>query len=86
MNKKIGVLLPVYKKDCIEFLKKSVGSILGQTSQNFHIYIGVDGPAGEEMEECLKKLDEEANITVVRFEINRGLACVLNDLIAICKK
>lgn len=86
MNNKIGVLLPVYKKDSIAFLKKSVGSILWQTLQDFHIYIGVDGPVGEELDKCLKKLSEEANITVVSFEVNRGLACVLNDLIAICKK
>lgn len=86
VENKIGVLLPVYKKDSIAFLKKSVGSILGQTLQDFHIYIGVDGPVGEELDECLKKMNEEANITVVRFEVNRGLACVLNDLIAICKK
>lgn len=86
MIMKIGVLLPVYKKDIIVFLKKSVGSILGQTLQDFHIYIGVDGPVGEELDDCLMKLDEENNITVVRFEVNRGLACVLNDLIAICKK
>lgn len=82
----IGVLLPVYKMDSIEFLKKSVGSILAQTMKDYHIYIGVDGPVGEELDECLKKLGEEANITVVCFDVNRGLACVLNDLIAICKK
>ena len=82
----IGVLLPVYKNDSIVSLKKSVGSILGQTLQNFHINIGVDGPVGDELNDCLMMLDEEANVTVVRYEVNRGLACVLNDLIAVCKK
>ena len=85
MNK-IGVLLPVYKKDSKAFLKKSVESILSQTLKDFHIYIGVDGSVGEGLDACLKKLGEETNITVVRFEVNRGLACVLNDLIAISKK
>lgn len=83
---KIAVLLPVYKKDSIAFLKKSAGSIVGQTLQNFHIFIGVDGPVGEDLDECLKTLEEKVNISVVRFGVNRGLACVLNDLITICKK
>jgi glycosyltransferase involved in cell wall biosynthesis len=84
--KKIAVLLPVYKNDSIDFLKKSVGSILEQTIRDFHIYIGVDGPVGPNLDECLKTFDQEINITVVRFEVNRGLACVLNDLLDICFK
>ncbi len=83
---KIGVLLPVYKNDGIEFLKKSVGSILGQTLYDYQVYIGVDGPVGEELDDCLMKLNQKSNITVVRFDVNRGLACVLNDLISFCKK
>lgn len=83
---KIGVLLPVYKKDSIAFLKKSVESIARQTLQDFHILIGVDGPVGGELDECLRNLEEKDNITVVRFGVNRGLACVLNDLITICKE
>ena len=84
--KTIAVLLPVYKNDSIDFLKKSVGSILEQTIRDFHIYIGVDGPVGPNLDECLKTFDQEINITVVRFEVNRGLACVLNDLIRIAKE
>jgi len=81
----VAVLLPVYRNDSINYLKKSVGSILEQTMDQFHIYIGVDGPVGPNLDECLKVLNQETNITVVRFETNRGLACVLNDLISICK-
>lgn len=84
MNK-ICVLLTVYKNDSVVYLKKSVGSILGQSLQDFHIYIGVDGPVGEELDECLRELEQNFNVTIVRFKTNRGLACMLNDLIAICK-
>lgn len=83
---KIGVLLPVYKNDSIEYLIESVESILRQTNQEFHVYIGVDGPVGEELDACLRELEQYTDITVVRFNLNRGLACVLNDLIIICKK
>ena len=78
---KIGVLLPVYLKDSIPYLSQSVESILGQTLQDFHVYIGVDGPVGNELNDCLLHLEQDSRISV-----NRGLACVLNDLIAICKK
>lgn len=85
MNK-IGVLLPVYVNDNVEYLTKSIGSVLKQTLQDFHIYVGVDGPVGQRLEEYLQELSQENNITIVRFEVNRGLACVLNDLLFICKK
>lgn len=84
--KQIGVLLPVYKKDSVSFLSSAVESILYQTYRDFHIFIGVDGPVGDELNECLKLLEQQSNISIVRFPDNRGLACVLNDLIAICKK
>lgn len=82
----VAVLLPVYKKDSIEFLSKAIASILMQSYKNFHIYIGVDGNVGENINQYFKLVKNNHNITVVRFETNRGLACVLNDLIAISKK
>lgn len=85
MNK-IGVLLPVYKNDSVDYFKKSIGSILGQGLQDFHVYIGVDGPVGNQLNGFLQEMDNEPMITVVRFHENRGLACVLNDLIAMCRK
>ena len=85
MNK-IGVLLPVYKKDSLYFLKESVGSILGQTLKDFHIYIGVDGPVAEDLKDYLKHLEKQQQISVVWGDENRGLACVLNDLLDICFK
>lgn len=81
MNKKIAVILPVYKKDKVEFLTKSVESILYQTYKNIHLYIGVDGPVGNDLREYLHSLEKQNTVSVVWFEENRGLACVLNDLL-----
>ena len=84
MSKKIAVILPVYKKDKPEWLHKSIDSILGQTYKDFHLYVGVDGPVGVELLavfKCYERLDE---VTFIKFEENRGLACVLNDLLDIC--
>lgn len=85
-NKRVAVMLPVYKNDRPDFLAKSVESILYQTYRNVHLYIGVDGPVGEILRENLEVLDRQNSVEIVWFPENRGLACVLNDLVAICKK
>lgn len=84
--KKIAVVLPVYKKDKVDYLSKAVESILYQTYKNIHLYIGVDGPVGDDLRENLHLLEKQNTVSVVWFEENRGLACVLNDLLDICFK
>ena len=84
MNNKIAVILPACKKDKPQWLRESVDSILAQTYRDFHLFIAVDGPVGDELQEALKNYEARQNITIVRFEQNRGLACVLNDLLEIC--
>ena len=86
MNSKVAVILPVYKKDGGEYLTKSVESILYQTYKNIHLYIGVDGPVGDDLRENLQLLEKQNTVSVIWFEENRGLACVLNDLLDICFK
>ena len=86
MNKKIAVILPVYKKDKIDYLRLAVESIVMQSYRDYHLYIGVDGPVGENLEDYLKHLEKQQQLSVVWFEENRGLACVLNDLLDICFK
>lgn len=82
----LSVILPVYKKDKVEYLSKSVESILYQTYKNIHLYIGVDGPVGDNLKEVLQLLEKQNNVSVVWFKENRGLACVLNNLLDICFK
>jgi glycosyltransferase involved in cell wall biosynthesis len=84
--KKIGVLLPVYKKDKEEFLRFSVDSIINQTYINFFIFIGVDGSVSDSLKRYLNELNHQPTIKVVWFKENRGLACVLNDLIKNAKE
>ncbi len=84
--KTIAVILPVYRKDNVEYLDKSVGSILNQTHIDLHLYIGVDGPVGNELREKLTLIERQDRVSIVWFEENRGLACVLNDLLDICFK
>ena len=81
---KVAVILPVYKNDKESYLRQSVGSVLSQTYKNCQLYIGVDGPINEGLSFVLKSLEQEGNVSVIWFEENRGLACVLNDLLDAC--
>ena len=86
MNRKIAVILPVYRKDKVEYLNKAIESIVMQTYRDYHIYIGVDGPVGDDINAYFEHIDNQNRVTIIRFEENRGLACVLNDLLDICFK
>ena len=86
MNSKIAVILPVYKNDKVKDLSLSIESILYQTYRHLHLYIGVDGPVGDELHKSIKLLEQQTVVSVEWFPENRGLACVLNDLLDICFK
>lgn len=86
MANTVGVLLSVYRKDNPEWLRQSIDSLLNQTYKDVCIYLGVDGPVGKELKNCLDGYVENKQVYIIRFEYNRGLASVLNDLIKHCKK
>lgn len=83
---KIAVILPVYKNDKVNYLSLAVESILYQTFKNIHLFIGVDGPVGEDLKDSLDVIDRQERVSIIWFPENRGLACVLNDLLDICFK
>lgn len=80
----IAVILPVYKNDKVPYIKLSFDSILNQTYKDIHLYVGVDGPVGMDLEKCLRDYEQLENVSVLWFPENRGLAIVLNDLLDIC--
>ena len=82
----IAVILPVYHKDKVEYICLAVDSILGQTYQSLKVFIGVDGPVPDDIKDCLAAYGKDERVQVVWFEENRGLACVLNDLLELCFK
>lgn len=83
---KILVLLPVYKKDNPKFFKESIESLLSQTFHNIKVLIGVDGPVEGELADVLKLYAVNDKVQLVYFSENRGLACVLNDLLDIARE
>ncbi len=84
MNTKIAVVLPVYHKDKVEYIRLSVDSILGQTYRDVKVFVGVDGPVGDDVKNCMLDYENDKRVQVEWFEENRGLACVLNDLLKLC--
>lgn len=81
---RIAVILPVYRKDKVKYLHLAVGSVLNQSYSNFKLFIGVDGPVDEDLKECLVTYERRESVKVFWFPENRGLACVLNDLLDGC--
>lgn len=82
--KDIAVILPVYRKDKVNYLQHAVNSILEQSYPNLKLFLGVDGPVEEDLRECLEAYERQGNVKVFWFPENRGLACVLNDLLDCC--
>lgn len=82
MNKTVTVMLPVYKKDNLAFFEESLASVLGQTYQDIIVLVGVDGPVEGELAKKLNEIESNERVEIIRFKENRGLACVLNDLVA----
>ena len=84
--KRIAVLLPVYKNDRIDYLNKSVRSILNQSYAGFQVFVGVDGPVDSGLKDALENIAKDNRVEIIWFETNRGLACVLNDLVELSKE
>lgn len=86
MNKAVAVILPVYKNDKVPYVLFSIDSMLNQTYKgDISLYVGVDGPVGEDLANCLKEY-ENKGVKVQWFKENRGLAIVLNNLLDIVRK
>lgn len=78
-----AVILPIYRNDNPLWVEESVNSLLNQTIKG-KIFIGVDGPVQGGLLPLLDHYEKDCDIDVTRFDINRGLACVLNDLLEKC--
>lgn len=87
MNKNtIAVLLPVYKKDQCEYLSLAIDSILNQSYSDIVLYIGIDGPIGDDLANTISGYSNNNRVKTIHFKENRGLAIVLNDLLDIAFK
>jgi glycosyltransferase involved in cell wall biosynthesis len=76
----LAVIMCVYYNDRLDYLKKSVQSILIQTYSKFDFYIGFDGPVVAEIEKYISTIEDD-RIKVFHLEKNGGLARALNYLL-----
>jgi len=81
-QKRIAVLMSLYKNDMLEYVKLAVESILNQTYSDFDFYIQYDGPIRQDVDKYLSSLSDTRLFIQKRSE-NKGLAQSLNDLLAI---
>jgi glycosyltransferase involved in cell wall biosynthesis len=76
----LAVIMSVYKKDKLNFVKESVQSILSQTYTQFHFYLIFDGPVSVDIEEYISGL-QDIRLRLFRSQINMGLAEAMNQLL-----
>lgn len=81
-NRKVAVIMSLYKNDMIEYVKLAVESILCQSYKNFDFYIQYDGIVPTDVDEYLTSLTDE-RVKIQKRDENKGLANSLNDLLAI---
>ncbi len=78
----LAVIMSVYVKDRLEFVRESVNSILRQSYSVFHFYLILDGPVAKDVEEFISSQTDE-RLRIFRLEKNAGLAKALNHLLEI---
>jgi glycosyltransferase involved in cell wall biosynthesis len=81
----LAVIMSVYCKDRLSFVKESVQSILSQTYTHFHYYIVFDGDVDTEIDTYISSL-EDNRIRLFWLDKNTGLAGALNYLLEIVLK
>ena len=81
-NYPVAALISVYKNDQIQQFTQAIESLLEQDygAQNIHIYLGIDGPIPEEIEQYIKSYSNCFH-KIIRNQTNQGLAVTLNRLI-----
>lgn len=81
----VAVIMATYRGDRADQLDAAIASVVEQREMDgcaVRLRLGVDGPVGEDLAAVLARWEEHSEVMVVRFAANRGLAPVLNDLIA----
>ncbi|MCL2650903.1 MAG: glycosyltransferase [Candidatus Azobacteroides sp.] len=68
MKSDIAIVIPVYKG---AFLEETIDSIMNQTDQDFHLYIG-DDASDDDIESIIKSYGIVPNLTYLRFPENVG--------------
>lgn len=86
MKENYSVLMSVYLKDNLLYLKESIESILNQTILTNDFVIVKDGPLTDEMNNVLDDYKNKYSfINIINLEKNMGLGKALNEGLMHCK-
>lgn len=80
----LAVLIATYSRDEPAFLEAALSSVLEQhltIDHVIHVYLGIDGPIGTELEAIIDRFSSRLHC-IVRSPVNEGLAATLNKLIS----
>lgn len=82
-----SVLISVYKKEKVEYLKEALQSIINQTLKPTEIVIVKDGLLTKELDKCIENFQREYPklFKILAFKENRGLGLALRDGVKSCK-
>ena len=84
-EKKISVLMSVYKNDIAQNVRTAVESIINQTYRPSQVVIVVDGPVPDETTKTLEELKElYSEVEIYPLEQNVGLGNALKDGMTHC--
>jgi len=79
-DKKVAVIMSVYKSDALSALKDAVSSILNQTYP-CDLFIYRDGKVDANIQSYINEISRRARVNYFYDDKNSGLACALNKLI-----
>ena len=81
-NKKLAVIMSLYKSDVMNYVKLATESILNQSYSECDFYIQYDGYVQKDVDDYLSGIKDE-RIHINRRDENKGLAFSLNELLEI---
>ena len=82
LNKKLVVIMSLYKNDVLGYVRLAVESILSQTCNSFDFYIQYDGKVQKDVDNYLMGIEDE-RVFIFKREENKGLAYSLNELLGV---
>jgi glycosyltransferase involved in cell wall biosynthesis len=81
---KLSVLMSVYHRESLEFLRQSLDSLAAQTIQADEVVIVKDGPVGAELAAVIDSQRGKLPIVILQLEKNAGLGPALNAGLSRC--
>lgn len=82
MNHSVAIILSVYRAEKPQYFYESLSSLFAQTMK-VDVYLYVDGPITESLQDVIKYFEKYQNFYTFYGEVNKGLAFALNTLIDI---